>query len=74
MGLLDLNTITRRRIAALEGKKALKSLEEGTVTYLKAAEMAGVSAWDFADIVREKGAVWISSRKNILSDIEKTLE
>jgi len=52
----------------------LKSLEEGTVTYLKAAEMAGVSAWDFADIVREKGAVWISSRKNILSDIEKTLE
>jgi len=55
-------------------QRALKSLEEGKVTFLKAAEMAGVSAWDFADIVREKGAVWITSQKNILSDIEKALE
>ena len=55
-------------------QRALKSLEEGKVTYLKAAQMAGVSAWDFADIVREKGSVWITSRKNILSDIEKALE
>lgn len=55
-------------------QRALKSLEEGKVTYLKAAEMAGVSAWDFADIVRESGIVWIRSRKNILSDIEKALQ
>ena len=55
-------------------QRALKSLEEGKVTYLKAAQMAGVSAWDFADIVRESGIVWIRSRKNILSDIEKALE
>ena len=55
-------------------RRALKSLEEGKVTYLKAAEIAGVSAWDFADIVREKGAVWIRSRKYILGDIEKALQ
>lgn len=55
-------------------ERALKSLEEGKVTYLKAAQMAGVSAWDFADIVRESGIVWIRSRKNIVSDIDKALE
>lgn len=55
-------------------QRALKSLEEGKVTYLKAAQMAGVSSWDFADIVRESGIVWIRSRKNIVSDIEKALQ
>lgn len=55
-------------------QRALKSLEEGKVTYLKAAEMAGVSAWDFADIVRERESVWIRSRKNIIGDIEKALQ
>jgi len=55
-------------------ERALKSLEEGKVTYLKAAQMAGVSAWDFADIIRESGIVWIRSRKNILNDIEKALQ
>lgn len=55
-------------------QRALKSLEEGKVTYLKAAQMAGVSAWDFADIIRESGIVWIRSRKNIVSDIEKALQ
>lgn len=55
-------------------QRALKSLEEGKVTYLKAAQMAGLSAWDFADIIRESGIVWIRSRKNIVSDIEKALQ
>ena len=55
-------------------QRALKSLEEGKVTFLKAAEMAGVSAWDFADIVRESGIVWIRSQKYILSDIEKAFK
>jgi len=35
--------------------KALKFLEEGKVSFLKAAQMAGLSPWDFADLVREKG-------------------
>ncbi len=55
-------------------RRALKSLEEGKVSFLKAAQMAGLSAWDFADLVREKGIVWIKSEKYIISDIKKALQ
>ncbi len=55
-------------------QKALKSLEEGKASFLKAAEMAGLSVWDFADLVREKGIVWIKSEKFIRKDIEKALQ
>jgi len=54
-------------------QRALKSLEDGKVTFLKAAEMSGISVWDLADIVREKGIVWIRSEKYVSSDIEKAL-
>lgn len=53
---------------------ALKSLEDGKVTFLKAAQMAGLSVWEFADLVREKGIVWIRSEKFIRKDIEKALQ
>jgi predicted HTH domain antitoxin len=55
-------------------QQALKYLEEGKVTFLKAAQMSGISVWDLADIVREKGTVWIKSEKYITEDIEKALE
>ncbi|MCZ7384041.1 MAG: UPF0175 family protein [Candidatus Methanoperedens sp.] len=54
-------------------QRALKSLEEGKVSFLKAAQMAGLSAWDFADLVREKGIVWIRSEDFISRDIKKPL-
>jgi predicted HTH domain antitoxin len=54
-------------------QQALENLKEGKVTFLKAAEMAGCSVWDFADLVREKGIVWIKSEKFIRSDIKKAL-
>lgn len=55
-------------------QRAIKFLEEGKVTFLKAAEMSGISVWELADIVREKGIVWIKSEKYINRDIEKALE
>ncbi len=55
-------------------QRALKSLEQGNVTFLKAAEMAGRSVWDFADLVHEKGIVWIKSEKFIQSDIKTALK
>ena len=55
-------------------KRALKFLEEGKVTFLKAAEISGISVWELADIVRERGIVWIKSEKYITKDIEKALE
>lgn len=54
-------------------QRALEYLKEGKVTFLKASEMAGCSVWDFADLVCEKGIVWIKSEKFIHSDIEKAL-
>jgi predicted HTH domain antitoxin len=55
-------------------RRALKSLEEGKVSFLKAAQMAGISVWDFTDLVREKGIIWIKSEKFISSDIKKALQ
>ncbi|MDD5616205.1 MAG: UPF0175 family protein [Candidatus Methanoperedens sp.] len=55
-------------------RRALKSLEEGKASFLKAAQMAGLSAWDFADLVREKGIIWIKSEKFISSDLKKALQ
>ena len=54
-------------------KQALRFLEEGKVTFLKAAEMSEISIWELADIVREKGIVWVRSEKYISLDIEKAV-
>ena len=55
-------------------QQALKFLEEGKVSFLKAAEMSGISVWELADIIREKGIVWIKSEKYIAKDIEKAFK
>ncbi|MCD4766125.1 MAG: hypothetical protein K8R34_06415 [Methanosarcinales archaeon] len=55
-------------------ERALKLLEDGKVTLLNAAQMSGISVWDLADIVREKGLVWIKSEKYLADDIQKALE
>ena len=55
-------------------QQVLKTLEKGKVSFLKAAQMAGVSVWELADAVREKGSVWIKSEKFTRGDIEKALE
>ena len=54
-------------------KRALSLLEERKITLLKAAEMSETSIWEFADIVREKGIVWVKSEEYITRDIEKAL-
>jgi predicted HTH domain antitoxin len=55
-------------------QQVLKTLEKGKVSFLKAAQMAGVSVWELADAVREKGMVWIKCEKFVSADIEKALE
>ena len=53
-------------------ERALKFLENGKVSFLKAAEIAGLSIWDFSDLVRDKGIVWVKSGKFIRSDIKNS--
>ena len=55
-------------------QRALKSLEKGKVTFLKAAQMAGLSVWELTDLVCERGIVWIKSEKFVRSDIKKALQ
>lgn len=52
-------------------RRAVKSLEEGKVSFLKAAQMAGLSVWELADLAQEKGIVWIKSGKFIMGDIHE---
>lgn len=39
--------------------RALKLLEKGEVSFLKAAKIAGLDAWTFAEKVKESGIVWV---------------
>lgn len=51
-------------------RRALKALEEGKATFNRAAEIAEMNLWDFADFVRKSGGDWITSVENIRRDIE----
>jgi len=55
-------------------KKALELLERGEVTFTKAAEIAGVDVWSFADLVRRSGVTWIKSVEKIRADIKAAAE
>lgn len=50
--------------------RALKLLEDGEVTFLKAAHIAGLDVWTFADKVKESGIIWI---KMTPEELEKEL-
>ncbi|MEM2094547.1 MAG: UPF0175 family protein [Candidatus Bathyarchaeia archaeon] len=40
-------------------QKALERLREGKVTFAKAAEMAKLSLWEFADVVKQRNIEWV---------------
>ncbi|MCJ7479083.1 MAG: UPF0175 family protein [Candidatus Nanohaloarchaeota archaeon QJJ-7] len=44
-------------------RKALELLEEGKVTLTRAAEMADMTIWEFADMVREEKVTWVKDER-----------
>lgn len=62
---LDRSTAIRRLLAeGLEEwrrERALERLADGEVTFSKAADLAGVSVWEFARLVREHDDAWVAS-------------
>ncbi len=58
-------------IAVKEWKKekALKKLSEGKISFLKAAEIAGMNVWDFAELIKDKKITWIKDER-VLKDLE----
>jgi len=72
---LDKATIVRNLlelgIAEWRKQTALELLQEGKVTFAKAAEMAKLSLWEFADLVKQRNVEWVRFTPE---EIEKELE
>lgn len=69
---LDKATVVRNllEIGIAEWRKqtALELLQEGKVTFTKAAEVAKLSLWEFADLVKQRNVEWVRLAPE---DIEK---
>ena len=62
---LDRSTAVRKLLA--EGladwrtERALEAFADGEITFMRAAEMADVSVWEFARLVGERDAAWVAA-------------
>jgi len=60
---LDKATVVRTllEMGIVEWRKqtALELLRDGKVTFAKAAEMAKLSLWEFADLVKQRNVEWV---------------
>ena len=75
---LDKSAAVRKLLwIGLEGwrqKKALEALAEGKATFMKAAEIAGVDVWDFAELVKRSEIVWVkASQQRLEQDIRAAM-
>jgi len=52
-------TLLEMGIAEWRKNTALVMLQEGKVTFAKAAEMAKLSLWEFVDLVKQRNIEWI---------------
>lgn len=61
---LDRSTAVRKLLTeGLEEwrrEQALEQLAAGSITFTKAAEMAGMSVWDFAHLAKERDITWVA--------------
>lgn len=62
---LDRSTAVRKLLAeGLEDwrrQQALQQLSDGTVTVSRAAEIAGMSVWDFAQLAADHDITWVDA-------------
>jgi predicted HTH domain antitoxin len=70
---LDRSTAVRKLLSegleAWRRERALDQLEEGTITFSKAAELAGMSIWDFAQVAKERDLTWVDD-DHLTEDLE----
>jgi len=70
---LDRSTAVRKLLteglAEWRRERALERLEDGEVTFSRAAELADVTVWDFAKLVREHDVTWVAE-----DDLDADLE
>jgi predicted HTH domain antitoxin len=60
---LDRSTAVRKLLSeGLEQwrrERALEQLAAGSISFSKAAELAGMSVWDFAQLAKERDITWV---------------
>jgi len=60
---LDKATIVRKLlkigIAEWHKQTALELLQKGKITFMKAAEIAKLSLWEFADLAKQRHVEWV---------------
>lgn len=70
---LDRSTAVRKLLSeGLEQwrvEKAVEKLEDGDVSFSRAAELAGMDKWSFADILKERDVQWVDDKQK--SDLEE---
>jgi metal-responsive CopG/Arc/MetJ family transcriptional regulator len=70
---LDRSTAVRKLLSeGLEEwrrKRALDEFAAGTITFSKAAERAGMSVWDFAQLAKKHDITWVAG-DHLESDLE----
>ena len=70
---LDRSTAVRKLISeSLEDwrrQQALEQLSDGTVTFSKAAELAEMSVWDFAQLAEDHDITWVDD-EHLDDDLE----
>jgi predicted HTH domain antitoxin len=70
---LDRSTAVRKLLMdgldSWRRERALSKLEAGDVTFNRAAEIADMSVWDFAQLAREREITWVGSG-HLETDIE----
>ena len=70
---IDRSTAVRKLLAegldSWRKERALEQLENGDVTFSRGAEIAGLSAWDFAQLAKERDVTWVGS-EHLSEDLE----
>jgi predicted HTH domain antitoxin len=71
---LDRSTAIRKLLSeGLEQwrrEQALERLDAGDVSFNRAAEIAGMSVWDFAQLVEERDVTWVAE-EHLDDDLEE---
>lgn len=50
-------------------ERALRLFEAGEVSFSKAAEIAKITVWEFAELVKDKKITWLRNKEMIHKDI-----
>lgn len=51
-------------------KRALRLFSLGKITLSKGAELSEMNTWEFSDLVKEQGQVWIKDKSFIEKDLK----